>query len=105
MYRYDDLVRGLLVVIGRPGRESPAAKPEDLQHTLAPLVRLALRRGAGAPPLVRWVRQTLTSVAGPTPAAPESYAPQITRLLCAALLEQERPGPSRPRAQDTLVGV
>jgi hypothetical protein len=57
---------------------------QELEETLAPMVRLALRKGLGVPEVVQWVQQTYVALTeGVTPAAPEFYVPQITRLLAA----------------------
>ncbi len=100
MIHTEDLPRSTIVLSERDVEESPAA--EDLQRTLAPMVRVALRRGAGLPAVVCWVRQTLERIAGPNPQLPEAYAPQITRLLCAALRNSHRPEPCRPPALVTV---
>ena len=105
MARSEEFLQCLIVVAGRRGGTSSNTRPEDLEGTIGPMVRLALRRGAGVPALVQWVRQALDRVAGPNPPTPEAYAPQITRLLCAALLNEHRPEPlRRPPAPDTATG-
>src|SRR5260370_11293544 len=97
MIRFEDLPKCTIVLAERDGAE-------DLQSTLGPMVRVALRRGTGVPAVVRWVRQALERIAGPNPQMPEAYAPQITRLLCAALRNSHRPEPCRPPALETVAG-
>lgn len=66
---------------------------ETLEASLLPLVRRALRSGAGMPQLVQWVQATLPHVdCGQDrthPADPERAAPSLARLLCATLLHPE----------------
>jgi hypothetical protein len=58
----------------------------SVEDKLTPIVRLALRRGVGAPVVVQWVRQTFDRLSeGLAPASAEHYVPQITRLLRARL--------------------
>lgn len=79
---------------------------ETLEASLIPLVRRALRSGAGEPHLVQWVRTTLPQVmAGrdrSRPVDPDQAAPPLARLLCATLLRQR---PNRPFSAETVVGV
>lgn len=78
--RLDQLVRA-------KGR-SPEEQQRDLEKSLTPMVRLALRKGIGIPALVHWVRSTYLRLSpNPHLGAPEQYAPQITRLLSATLLQ------------------
>jgi hypothetical protein len=64
--------------------EDDVQRTRDLEETLAPMVRLALRKGVGVPEVVQWVQQTYAALTeGSTLAPPEAYVPQITRLLCA----------------------
>jgi hypothetical protein len=57
---------------------------QELEETLAPMVRLALDKGVGLPEVVRWVEETYAAITdGTAPARREYYVPQITRLLCA----------------------
>ena len=57
---------------------------QQLEDSLAPMVRLALHKGLGMPEVVHWVQQTYEGLTeGTTQAPPEFYIPQITRLLCA----------------------
>lgn len=80
---------------------------ETLEASLIPLVRRALRSGAGMPQLVQWVQTTLPQVqAGQDrtrPVDPDRAAPPLARLLCATLLRQQ---PARPAAVglETVVG-
>lgn len=72
----------------RGGDRAARAELQDrLAGSLAPAVRLALRRGVGRPSLVRWVRRTYASLAPDLNSPPERYAPQIVRLLCCALAQ------------------
>jgi len=59
-------------------------KLQELENSLAPMVRLALQKGLGVPEMVHWVRQTYEGLTeGTSPAPLEFYIPQITRLLSA----------------------
>jgi hypothetical protein len=59
-------------------------KLQELEETLAPMVRLALGKGVGLPEIVQWVQQTYAVITeGAMPAPPDFYVPQITSLLCA----------------------
>ncbi|HEV3145134.1 MAG TPA: hypothetical protein VGZ47_14690 [Gemmataceae bacterium] len=65
-------------------RTDSEQRMQDLEECLAPMVRLALRKGVGLPEVVEWVQQTYAGlIEGTTPAPLEYYVPQITRLLCA----------------------
>ena len=69
---------------GCPELTDREQKLQELEDNLAPMVRLALHKGLGLPEVVQWVQQTYESLTeGITPAPPEFYIPQITRLLCA----------------------
>ena len=79
----------MTTICNDPPMGSTALREDDqqmreLEHILAPMVRLALGNGVGLPEVVQWVQQTYaTMTEGATPALPEFYVPQITRLLCA----------------------
>lgn len=79
---------------------------ERLEASLVPLVRRALRSGAGIPQLVQWVQKTLPQVqAGEDrtrPADPDRAAPPLARLLCSTLL-QPRLAPAA--AGETILGL
>jgi len=72
------------MLTGCPEFTDNEQKFQELEDSLAPMVRLALQKGLGVPEVVQWVRQTFEGLTeGTTPAPPEFYIPQITRLLCA----------------------
>jgi hypothetical protein len=78
---------------------------EQLEASLVPMIRCALRTGRGVPAVVQWVRRNLSRLAaahepGQQSPDPERTAPALARLLCATLLEKHRPRP----AFDTVVG-
>ncbi|HEY2148336.1 MAG TPA: hypothetical protein VGH32_10390 [Pirellulales bacterium] len=87
---------------------SPNRVREALEASLIPLVRRALRHGAGFPQLVQWVQRTLPQVqAGQDrtrPVDPEIAAPPLARLLCATLL-RKRMGRPNGAIMDTVVGA
>jgi hypothetical protein len=91
------------------GGASPQRFHEALEASLAPLIRCALRDGAGLPQLVRWVRTALPRVTAAAdrgrPVDPDRAAPPLARMLCAALL-RGRPaaGPAAAGARETVVG-
>ena len=93
--------------IGRAG-DSPIRIRETLEASLIPLVRRALRTGAGIPQLVQWVQRTLPQVqAGADrtrPVDPDRAAAPLARLLCTTLL-RERPGRHGAAMLDTVVGL
>jgi hypothetical protein len=90
------------------GDAPPNRVRETLEASLTPLVRRALRSGAGIPQLVRWVQTTLPQIqAGQDrtrPVDPELAAPPLARLLCATLLGKR---PTRPDVaiMDTIIGA
>lgn len=100
MQRFADRIDG--------GAASPPSMREKLEASLIPLVRRALRHGAGVPQLVQWVQRTLPQVqtgwdrAGPMD--PDSAAPPLARLLCTTLLLRQRGRPD-VAILDTVVGV
>ena len=90
----------------RCGGAPPHRVRETLEASLVPLVRRALRSGAGIPQLVQWVQKTLPQVqAGQDrarPADPDRAAPPLARLLCTTLL-QPRLAPAA--AGETVLGL
>jgi hypothetical protein len=78
-----------------------------LEASLIPLVRRALRSGAGMPQLVQWVQTTLPQVHNgqdrTRPLDPDLAAPPLARLLCATLLRQRSTRPTAGAAE-TVVG-
>jgi hypothetical protein len=79
----------------------PDARPRleaELERTLVPMVRCALRGGVGLSPLVGWVRRQAESL----PQGEERSAPRLARLLCGELLR--RASPNAAGALETLVG-
>lgn len=94
-------LRQRLSTLVSPNGSDPERLHQDLEGRLRPLVRLALRKHAGAPALVDWVQTTFSRITdGERAAPPEHFTPQITHLLCAALLADSRPNPSHPRGRD-----
>jgi hypothetical protein len=68
----------------------PDARPRleaELERTLVPMVRCALRSGAGLSPLVGWVRQRVERL----PSGEDRSAPRLARLLCGELLRRHQP--------------
>jgi hypothetical protein len=90
------------------GAASPQSVRASLEASLTPLVRRALRHGAGLPQLVQWVQRTLPQVqAGrdrSRPMDPDSAAPPLARLLCATLLSK-RTGRPDVGIMDTVAGA
>jgi len=88
MMHEDDSLQDLAARLGCG--DEPQRVREKLEAGLTPLVRRALRYGAGMPPLVRWVRSNLPRVeAGfdrTRPVDPDRAAAPLARLLCATLL-------------------
>ncbi|HLW65298.1 MAG TPA: hypothetical protein VKS79_08265 [Gemmataceae bacterium] len=69
--------------VGWPDLTDDELRLRELEETLEPMVRLALRKGLGVPEVVQWVQRTYVALTeGVAPASPEFYVPQITRLLC-----------------------
>ena len=74
--------------------------------SLGPIVRLAMRRGYGPVPVVRWVKRTTATLGNGRRAPHEQQTPEIMQLLCAALLRTPTVGAdSQCGAADTVVGV
>jgi hypothetical protein len=89
------------------GTAPPHHFQETLEASLIPLVRRALRSGAGIPQLVEWVQTTLPQVQTGQdrmrPVDPDRAAPPLARLLCATLLRQQ---PGRPAVTaETVIGL
>ncbi len=79
----------------RMRRGSPEARQRlrhELEDSLVPLIRSAIRGGIGMPQLVSWVRRHLP--AAPAGTSPESVAPSLAHLLCDTLLRQYQPRPT-----------
>jgi hypothetical protein len=93
----DDLTQRISSLAARP--EGDDRERDDLERTFAVIVRLALRNGSGRAHVVQWVRKAYDRLAGPNSSAPPvDFAPQITRLLFARILERLRPAlETRPR--------
>jgi len=103
MHTPDDALRALASRM----KCDPAAPDRfraDLERSLVPLIRCAIRSGTGLPPLVQWVQRHLPEP-GPgshRPADLEWAAPSMARQLCDHLLGQMRPPAQATR--DTVVG-
>jgi hypothetical protein len=82
----------------------PQRMRETLEASLVPLVRRALRSGAGIPQLVTWVQTTLPQVQTgqdhSSSSDSDGAALPLARLLCATLLRHR---PTRPAALETVV--
>ena len=106
MFHQKDALQSLAARMGC-GDAPPNRVRETLEASLLPLVRRALRSGAGIPQLVRWVQTTLPHTeAGRDRTRPidlELAAPPLARLLCATLLRQ-RPARCDVANADTVVG-
>jgi hypothetical protein len=80
-----------------------------MEATLLTPIRCALQMGVGAPPLVQWVKQNLTTVypaaSAGRPVDVEWAAPRMARLLCSQMLEHVRAEPVLAGARETVVGV
>ena len=103
MHASDDALRALASRM----KCDPAAPDRfraDLERSLVPMIRCAIRSGTGLPPLVRWVQHHLPEQAQGShrPADLEWAAPSMARLLCDRLLEQMRP--AVVAARETVVG-
>ena len=101
----DSALQTLADRMGRAGAPDHGDR-ETLEACLLPLVRRALRSGAGRPELVQWVRTTLPQVMDgrdrSRPVDPDQAAPPLARLLCATMM---RPLPNRPFTAETVVGA
>jgi hypothetical protein len=73
---------------------------EEVEASLVPLIRCAMHRGVGLPPLVQWVRTTLSGLGEGerTPAA-------LARRLRANLLRQYEPGPRQVASPGDTVAI
>jgi hypothetical protein len=70
---------------GEQNRDSVEAR---ITASLAPIIRVALRRGVGIPSIVAWARRTHAEIAGNRVVAPDQYATEITRMLCSVLMKK-----------------
>jgi hypothetical protein len=86
-------------------RGDPNTIRQQIAGSLTPIVRLALRRSQGLPPVVEWVQRTLAGIAGSGSAAPEQYTKTITQLLCNALLRSPADDSSPIRASESMCGA
>jgi hypothetical protein len=89
---------------------SAVQRRAEMEATLLPMVRCVLRTGRGHPRLVRWVHRALPAVAGPQwpgqPVDPDQAAGPVARLVCTAMVEQERFRPDGDAAaRETVVGL
>jgi hypothetical protein len=73
---------------------------QELEQRLVPLIRCALRTGAGLPALVKWVRSRVADLADSESLDPRQAAARFARLFCANL-EQGLPAFT---AHDTIRG-
>lgn len=75
----------------------------ELAERLVPLIRCAIRSGAGQPKLVNWVRRHLPPQGDPGAAL--GAAPGMARLLSARLVQQlQARAPSQRPTFDTVCG-
>ncbi len=87
----------------RKGSDRPGGLRQNLETTIEPMVRCALRSGIGQPVVVQWVRQHLPLFA-PEPerrSDPMRYARPMTRMLCDRLMTWLDPLPAR----ETVLGA
>ena len=86
------------------GGSPPQHVRETLEASLIPVVRRALRTGAGLPQLVQWIQKTLPQVQSSQDSTrsedPDRAAAPLARLLCASLLHQR---PAGHAALETVV--
>jgi hypothetical protein len=78
----------------------------DLERTVLPMVRSALRSGRGAAPLVSWVRRNKPAApAGDGQALPIDWAARaLCRQLCTLLLEDSGRRSVPAGARETVAG-
>jgi hypothetical protein len=91
----DDL-RSLAARLGAANPDNPQKLRESIEASLVPMIRCALRSGAGLPPLVQWVRRHQPALPDPLRAAPA-----MARQLCARILEHLQPA----HTAETVVGA
>jgi hypothetical protein len=90
-------LRRLAERLGKSCPNNPGRLREVLEANLVPIIRVAIRSGAGLPWVVSWVRGHLPE---PTP-DPSRVAPGMARQMCDLLLGQ----PRTCAAAETVVGV
>jgi hypothetical protein len=104
MHTPDDALRALASRM-KCDPAAPHRFREDLERSLVPMIRCAIRSGTGLPPLVQWVKRHLPAQAARgehRPSDLEWAAPSMARLLCDRLLEQIQP-PAQA-ARETVAG-
>lgn len=81
--------------------DSPRLR-NDVESSLRPMIRCALRSGVGHPNLVEWVRSSLPGCDSPElrAAVPEGFVPHLAHNLCTHLLQHYRR--KRLRSQETV---
>jgi hypothetical protein len=92
-------LRSLAAQARRGNAEARAALQHELEDNLEPLVRCALRRGAGLPAVVQWVQKNAAAL-GTVDLS--QAAPRIARLLSAGLIEELGPRERRPGLETVL---
>jgi hypothetical protein len=91
----DDPLHSLALRLGVGNPDNPRNLRETLEASLVPMIRCAMRSGAGLPPLVQWVRRHQPAVAD------LRAAPAMARQLCSRLLEHLQPR----HTAETVVGA
>ena len=82
-----------LAALARRGDAVASAEfRQRILTSLGPIVRLAVRRGEGLQPVVRWVRRMFATMADGRAMPDEQYTAEITQLLCAELLRSPATG-------------
>ena len=80
-----------------------------MEAMLLAMIRVALRTGLGRPAVVRWVKNTLPTMAGESRPGEKTdlewAAPCMARLLCSRMLQHVRAEPVRREACETIVGL
>ncbi len=89
-------LRNLAAQVQHGNATAHHALQAELEESLAPLVRCALRRGTGLPAVVKWVQKSAAGLASSDALDLTRAVPRIARLLSAGLMEELRGHGCRP---------
>ncbi len=91
------------------GKARDVSNREEMEATLVPIIRVALRSGRGQPVVVEWVERNLPVVV-PAPQRGRGMdldwaAPRMARLLCSQMLQKVQSELVAAGPRKTVVGL